>query len=181
MAGALKTLYGALAASSYLTGVALVYGEEEVHDQSQNLPMVVMVPTDGTYTEATSGYSGDMNAAIERSDSIDVNIDLYLWGFDTTPAATPIDHADATETLRASVLAALQDQRAQYTDVISVAYGLYFQPLRERWQAMQGAFNRYGRALVLTVSAEVTVTTPVPQEATVTSYTLSKTITAGPT
>jgi hypothetical protein len=178
MAGALKTLYGALAASSFLSGVSLVYGEEEVHDQSQALPMVVIVPVGGEVQ--SNGYEGNGDPAVERRWSVLEQIDLYLWAFDTTPGAGPVDHADATETLRANVLSALQDQRAQYTDVASVSYGLAFVPQRETWKQMEGAFVRYGRALVLSVVAEITVAMPVPAEATITETDITTSITAGP-
>lgn len=178
MAGALKTLYGALAASTFLSGVSIVYGEEEVHDQSQPLPMVVLVPVGGTID--SSGYEGNGDTAVERRWGIQEQIDLYLWAFSSLPNALPIDHADATETLRGNVLAALQDQRAQYSDVANVAYGLSFVAQRESWKLMDGAFTRYGRALVLSVATEITVAMPVPAEATITETDITTTITAGP-
>jgi len=178
MAGPLKTLYGALAASTFLSGVSIVYGEEEINDQSQPLPMVVMVPVGGEI--GPSGYEGAGDPVVERRWSVLEQVDLYLWAFNTTPGAGPIDHADATETLRSNVLAALQDQRAQYTDVANVSYGLAFIAQRESWKAMDGAFVRYGRALVLSVTAEITVAMPVPAEATITETDITTTITAGP-
>lgn len=179
MAGPLKTLFGALAASTYLTGVSLVYGEEEVHDTSQALPMIAMVPTGGDF-EDSPGYSTGLDTNVEAQWAVGESVDLYLWASDTSPTATPIDHVDAVETLRQRVLSALQDQRAQYTDVISVAHGLWFKPTRQRWQLMQGGFARYGRALVLTVTTVIPIPMAAPQEATVTSFDLQKTITVGP-
>lgn len=168
MAGPLKTLFGALAASTYLTGVSLVYGEEEVHDQSIVLPMVTMVPMGGPF-EASPGYSANLDPAIESQWAVVESVDLYLWAADASPTATPIDHTDATETLRQLVLSALQDQRAQYTDVADVARGLFYRPVSQRWQTMQSAYVRYGRALVITVAILIPIAMAPPQEATITS------------
>jgi hypothetical protein len=109
MAGPLKTLFGALAASTYLTGVSLVYGEEEVHDASKTLPMVTLVPTGGPF-EASPGYSANLAQDTEAQWAVVESVDLYLWAADPSPTATPIDHTDATESLRQLVLSALQDQ-----------------------------------------------------------------------
>lgn len=178
MAGALKTLYTALAASASMTGVNLVFGEENVNAQEYALPMVVMAPVGGQYSD--DGYEGGGDVAVEHRWKIQQQVDLYLWAEDTNPTALPIDHADAVETLRQKVLSAFQDQRAQYTDVASVAYGLSYVAVSERWAQMERAFSRFGRALVITVNCEITVDTTVGQEATITSYQLSKTLTLGP-
>jgi hypothetical protein len=92
----------------------------------------------------------------------------------------PIDHADATETLRQLVLSALQDQRAQFDANGDVARGLWFKAVSQRWETSAGNFLRYGRGLVLTVMVEITETTPIPPLATVTSEDLTTTISAGP-
>jgi KaiC/GvpD/RAD55 family RecA-like ATPase len=108
------------------------------------------------------------------------NVDLYCFGFDIDPNAQPIDHADAVESLRQLVLSALRDQQAQYSDVNSVAHGLSWRPVSQRWETVKNALTRYGRALVITVAVEVTVPMAQPQEATITSYQLSQTLTQGP-
>jgi hypothetical protein len=168
MAGPLKTLFGALAASTYLTGVSLVYGEEEVHDASKTLPMVTLVPTGGPF-EASPGYSANLAQDTEAQWAVVESVDLYLWAADPSPTATPIDHTDATESLRQLVLSALQDQRAQYTDVANVSHGLFYKPVSQRWQLMQGGFTRYGRALVLTVAILIPIAIAPPEEAVITS------------
>lgn len=179
MAGALKTLFGALQASTFLTGVTLVFGEEEVHDTAQPLPMVVMVPMGGPFVDSP-GYSRNLDVAVEQQWGVNESIDLYLWAMDTNPLAQPIDHADRIESLRANVLAALQDQRAQYTDFINIAHGLWFKPIQQRWQQMQGGYIRLGRALVITVISEIPIAMPVPPEATITSTQINKTLILGP-
>jgi hypothetical protein len=178
VAGPLKTLYGALAASTFMTGVSLVYGEEEIHSTSHVLPVVAMVPMGGQY-EQGPGYSHDLDYTIEAQWAVDQVVDLYLWTKDTNPLATPIDHADAIETLRGRVLSALQDQRAQYTDVASVDHGLYFRALSERWVQMQGGYTRDGRALVISVLVPTPVAMPAPQVATITSELTTVTVTPG--
>jgi hypothetical protein len=177
MAGPLKTLFGALQASTFLAGVSLVYGEEEVHDTSLALPMVALVPTGGDFEDGPS-YSTGLDPAVEAQWGVRESVDLYLWA--NNVSGVPIDNADATESLRQLVLSALQDQRAQYSDVVSVAHGLYWKPTRQRWQTMQGGWVRFGRALVLTVETTIPIPMTAPQEATVTSFDLQKTITVGP-
>jgi hypothetical protein len=177
MAGPLKTLFGALAASTYMTGVSLVYGEEEVHDQSLALPMVALVPTGGDFEDAPA-YSTNLDPYVEAQWGVRESVDLYLWAVNSSGVA--IDNADSTETLRQLVLSALQDQRAQYSDVASVAHGLFWKPIRQRWQSMEGGWVRFGRALVLTIETTIPIPMAAPQEATVTSFDLQKTITVGP-
>jgi hypothetical protein len=78
MAGPLKTLFGALQASTFLTGVSLVYGEEEVHDTSLALPMVALVPTGGDFEDGPS-YSTGLDPAVEAQWGVRESVDLYLW------------------------------------------------------------------------------------------------------
>jgi hypothetical protein len=178
MAGPFKTFFGALQASTFLTGVSLAFGEEMVHDQSQNLPRIVVVPMGGQF-ENSPGYAKDLDPTIEAIWTVGEMVDFYLWAYDTTPGADRIDHEDAAGTLLGNLLAALQDQRAQYTDVSSVDHGLYFHPVSERWQTMGDAFTRFGRALVASVLVPIPRAQPAPQVATITSETINYTITAG--
>jgi hypothetical protein len=178
MAGPFKTFFGALQASTFLAGVSLAFGEEMVNDESQALPRIVVVPMGGQF-ESSPGYARDLDPTIEAIWTVGEQIDFYLWAYDTTPGADRIDHEDAAGTLLGKLLAALQDQRAQYTDVSSVDHGLYFHPLSERWQQMQGGFVRYGRALVASVLVPIPRAQPAPQVATVTTTTQNITITPG--
>lgn len=179
MAGALKTLMGALTASAFMTGVSLVYGEEEIAAQDQALPMVVVVPRGGQI-DNQPGYSQGIDPTTEMLWGISESVDLYLWAWSSLPNAQPIDHTDATETLRQLVLSALQDQRVQFDSQGNISNGLAFKALSQRWETMQGALNRYGRALVLTVIAEITVPMATPPNAQVTSETINYTVTKGP-
>lgn len=179
MAGALKTLYGALQASSYMSGISLLYGEEEINDTSLAPPMVLIVPRGGPI-DSDPGYAKDLDPTVDRVWAIRESLDIYLWGLSTAPGALPIDHADATETLRQLVLSALQDQRAQFDVNGDVARGLWFKAVSQRWETPQGSFLRYGRALILTVTVEISETTPIPPYATVITEDLTTTITAGP-
>lgn len=179
MPGPLKTLFGALQASTFLSGVSLVYGEEEINDASIALPMVAVVPIGGDFTDSSS-WSRQLDPAIEMQWGLLEQVDLYLWACNTSPTAVPIDHVDAIESLRTLVLSALQDQRAQYTDVASVAYGLQYRVLRQRWQQMQNSYVRFGRALVLTVEMRIAIPMAVPQVATITSEQITFSVTSGP-
>lgn len=178
MAGPFKTFMGALAASTYLSGVTLAFGEEMIHDQSAALPYIVVVPKGGQF-EASPGYATNLDPTIEAIWTVGEQIDFYLWAYDTTPGADRVDHEDAAGTLLGQLLAALQDQRAQYTDVSSIAHGLYFHPVSERWQAMGEGFVRYGRALVATVLVPIPRAQPAPQVATITSEQINVTIRPG--
>jgi hypothetical protein len=179
VAGALKTFFGALQASAFLTGVSLAFGEENILAEDTAPPKVVIVPTGGPI-DNNPGYAAGLDPSVEMIWGIHETVELYCIGFDIDPNALPIDHADAVESLRQKVLSALRDQQAQYTDVISVAHGLAWRPISERWQLMQNAVNRYGRALIITVAIEISVPIATPQEATINSFQLNKTITQGP-
>jgi len=176
MAGALKTLFTMLSQSQYITGnnVSIVFGEEEVNDQSKALPMVVMVPRGGSW-EVVAGYAKNTDSNIEQTWGCREEIDLYLWAADSSPTALPIDHADAIESLVGIVLSTFQDQRMnQGFDATSG--GLYYIPRRGEWTLMQGAFNRFGRAYKLTVAVDKTVDMLPPPELTNPVFPLTATI-----
>lgn len=172
--GALKTLFTMLSASTSFAqqSVTLAFGEENKIAQEFSTPYVCMVPTTGSYKKDTVGFAkGAFDSATGQYANTDEDmywplsqtVELWLWAFDPDPAATAIDHADAAENLRAAVLQAFWDQRPQ---------GLYFEPTGERWATMQDQQNRYGRALVMTVSCDVTVSYLAPVDATVEEVTL---------
>lgn len=172
MAGPLKTLFGALKASMLLSGVTLVFGDEEANTQRWGLPAIVMIARGGPISE--SEYSFALDPVTEAVWGTAEQIDFWLWNCSTDPANQgAIDHTDSIEALRLLLLSALRDQRAQYTDLASVAYGLIITPLSGRWETIgQNAVSKYGRAYVLT--AQVLI--PIPQtsipggpEATITS------------
>jgi hypothetical protein len=175
MAGPLKTLFLALQASAYLQGVSLAFGEESRRAQEYSLPLVCMVPRGGPYSDpeftrqVINGQIVDIDPTTERVWQVNTTIDLYLWATSNEPGALPIDEADAAETLRVLVCSALQDQRAM-TDVNgNVALGLNFTVERDRWETMEDGWNRFGRALVISVQIPEPVLMPPPPEATVTS------------
>ncbi len=175
--GALKTLFVMLRDSLSFTGnrVSLAFGEENKIAQEYPTPFVCIVPVNGAYDKDQVGYAKheyDAETQTYADDASDLDmqwplhqqIELWCWAYDETPGALAIDHANATENLRAYVLQAFWDQRPG---------GLYFEPVGERWALMQDAENRYGRALVITISADVTVKYVAPVEATVTEVTFS--------
>lgn len=175
MAGALKTLFGALQASSFMTGVPLVFGDEEINTQRNKLPCVVMVPRGGSYVEP--GYALALDPAVETIWETAETVEFWIWSASTdTSNQAAIDHVDAIESTRQLVLSALRDQRAQYTDVASVAYGLQYKVLSGRWETMANAISRYGRAYVLTVTIPISIPMAAPQQATVTSITVNESI-----
>lgn len=174
MAGALKTLVTMLQASTFLTAssVAVVFGEEEVNDQSQALPMVVVVPKGGPLMD--TGYAQGIDPSVEMVWATKEEIDLYLWAYSTTTSAQPIDHVDAVEALRLLVLSAMQDQR--YNQDGNNGGGLSYRVVRGEWKLMQGAMNRYGRSYVMTVEVEIPIPMAQAVNATITSLTLTQTI-----
>lgn len=175
MAGALKTLYGALGASSFLSGVTLYFGEEYINAQEGALPYIAMVPIGGPI-DNNPGYAQSLDPNTEMIWGVRERIEFYIWGADTNPQATPVDHADVVETLRMKLLSALQDQKAQYSDVANVAYGLVFYPGDERWATDMNAAIRYGRCLIVPVVVEISVPMSAPSEATITTVTTTVTV-----
>lgn len=169
MASPYKTLFLALQASSFMSGVSLAFGEEAIADQSKNLPYVVMVPRGGPSQEP--GYARD-GSQLEPQD-LDVNTEdlwefaetfqFYCWNVSTNGAAQlPVDHAEATRSLRLLVLSALRDQR-DMLDANGQAYrGLSFRVLRSDWETMEGAVNRYGRALIVSVQIDIPEVMSIP-------------------
>lgn len=164
MAGPLKTLFGALQASSYITSnnVTIVFGNEEVNQQRVQMPYVALSPVGGQY-DPDPGYSANadplQDAQWEKAELVE------LWLYNASSVAGQqggIDHADAVESLRQWVLSALYDQRAQYTDTNSIAYGLSWKPLSGRWETFGNAPSRFGRAYVLSIAVKITI--PIAQQ-----------------
>lgn len=153
MAGPLKTFMSMLSASAYMAGVSVCFGEEEVHDTSKALPMVVVVPTGGL--AMADGYARGSDPDIESKWKLLENLDIYCWAISALPNPTPIDNTDAIESLVTLVLSALQDQRMN-EGYDATSAGLTYTPVAGKWQQMQGAYVRYGRGYVLSVRLEKT-------------------------
>ncbi len=156
MSNSLKTLYIALQNAPTLRGVSVVYGEEFVSTTAYNLPLIVMVPTTGTYSQ--EGYQQDQprySRSISRKKQM---VKLYCWAFDI--ANTPIDNTNAMETLEAQVHQALAYQRSNEN-----TKGIMWFPISCSWETMKGAFTRYGRGLVIDVNVEITIPDVIPEEA----------------
>lgn len=178
MAGPLKTLFGALVNSTFLTAnnVTLVFGGEEVNSQRYKMPYVVMVPKDGTY-EIPPGYATNVDPYTEMLWEKSLTVEFWCFNAATGANQGAIDHTDAVEALEQYVLSALQDQRAQYTDVNSVAYGLTYRVTNGRWEVFaQNPVSQFNRAWV--ISTHIRITTPMaqPPEATITSVSVTESI-----
>ena len=163
--GALKTLLLTLQAAPTLAGVSVIYGEEDISAQDALLPVVVVVPVEGAYSEP--GYSQNLDPNIENIAEVRESIDLHLWAVSSLDNPQPVDNADAIETLRAQVLQAFWSQRAT---------GLFWKPISERWVTDENAVDRYGRALVITVQADISVPDVSPTEATIQTVEVDPTI-----
>lgn len=153
MSGPLKTFMTMLSTSAYMAGVSVCFGEEEVHDASRVLPMVVVVPTGGP--AQVDGYARGSDPDIESKWKLLENLDIYCWAYSSLSNPAPVDNADAVESLVTLVLSAFQDQRMN-EGFDSSSAGLTYTPIAGRWQQMQGAFSRYGRGYVLSVQLEKT-------------------------
>ena len=183
MAGPLKTLLGALQASSFLSGTTVVFGDEETNTQRFPLPLVVMIARGGSYDEP--GTATRIDPATEMIWQKYQTIEFRLFAASSDPVNQgAVDHADAIETLRANLLSALRDQRAQYTDVNSVAHGLFAKPMSGDWMSIaQNAPSRYGRVYVLTCMVLIPILMSSIQggpEATVTSVQVTPAFNDGP-
>lgn len=182
MAGPLKTLFLALQASTYMSGVSLAFGEEMTRAQEFALPYIVMVPRTGNHDRP--GYAMDGSAGVQAGgvkpgapdewiDSaweVQQRVDFYLWNAKLAadgsldPNATAVDHADSIETLRLALLSALHDQGAQPDADGNAYYGLDWKSLGEQWETMQDAVNRFGRALVVSVQINTPVVMTPPTQ-----------------
>lgn len=162
--GSLKNLYTALQTAPTLAGMSVVYGEEEQNDQSLPLPMFVIMPQGGPF-QPGQGYIKGLGQTVAVIWTVDEQIDVAVWA--TAVSGLPIDNADATEQAAALMLQALANQRPS---------GLTYRPVSRRWQLMQGAYTRYGRALVLSFVAQVPIPGVTPSMATVTSIEIDDSI-----
>lgn len=174
MAGPLKTFMTMLRASSYLTGVSVMYGEEEQHDQSQALPMIVVIPIGGPVEYG--GYAKGGDAEVEQKWKLPEQLEIKCWAASVSPTALPEDHADAIESLLTSVLSALQDQRANQ-GFDGSAHGLWWKPTSGRWELMGGGWVRYGRGYTLSLTLEKTYSMSPPPSVTNPTLSLTATIT----
>lgn len=164
-----KTFLQALGASAYMAGVSLQFGEELVAGQEFPLPCVVMVPVGGDAVEPGFARTTDGTNAITDIDfdteslwEFSERFDFYLWHAAADPLAKAIDHAEATRSVRLLLLSALRDQ-LDMLDVNGKPYrGLAFKVLSSRWQTMQEAQSRMGRALILSVQVAIPEVMDVP-------------------
>ncbi len=155
--------------SPSLTGVDVLFGEENTNSEDVTLGSVTMVPNGGPWNDPTSqpGYFSGANPALDNVWSTLEAVDFYLWSScdpNATPPPTEIQHATSVCNLRRRVLDALQYQQPR---------GLAYAPTSGRWETFKGAQNRYGRAYVLTVEIEITTPVTMYPEATVRRTTLN--------
>jgi hypothetical protein len=181
MAGALKTLFLALKQSPFLVGnsVSLLFGNEEIGRQSVQRPYVVMVPAGGRFE--TPGYELAGDPSVEMRWETSEIIEFWLYNSSAKPQESgAVDHADAVDQLRAWLLAALQDQRAQIDSDGKVAGGLQYFVESGRWEVSQNAPSPFGRAYVLTVRVPITIALSAPPVATVQSEQFNYAVTHNP-
>ena len=166
--GSLRPLYRALKnsipflSSALARPVSILFGEENIIAQDQELPYVCMVPTGGNYTQPGYNQGGSGERITWNTTE---NVDLYLWSDAAVLSDTvdTIDHADAVEELRMRVLQALQQQTAQ---------GLMFRPISGRWEMARNAVNRDGRCYILSVTVDITIPDVAPTFANVNKVTI---------
>jgi hypothetical protein len=178
MAGPLKTLFGALQASTFLTAnnVTLVFGPEEINKTRYARPYVVMVPTSAPYDNAP-GYAANTDPYTEMLWEKALTVEFWCFNSATGVNQGAIDHTDAIETLEGWMLSALQDQRAQYTDVNNVAYGLQYKIASGRWEVFgDNAAGPLSRAWVISGQIKITTSMTQPQEATILNVTTNEVI-----
>lgn len=164
--GSIKPFVQSLQAAPTLQGIPVLFGEEFEEDESQNPPLIVVVPLGGPFKQGQA-YMKNPPANCTRIWGVTDQIEVWCWGFDPAEGAINLDHVDATETLAAQVLQALDSQRPS---------GLMYQPVRRQWLTDDKSFARYGRALVLTFTADIAIPGVTPPTATVTSTDITATI-----
>lgn len=147
--GSLRTLVQMLQAAPSLIaiGASVVFGEEPETAYNQPLPIVVVMPSGGTWT--MNGYAyGVSSYDYQNIWMTTESIDIYLWAQGAGGAPSQLDNADAVEVLRAAVLQAFQSQQDA---------GLKYAPVMGTWKRTVGGMSRYGRAYVLTVQVDISV------------------------
>lgn len=173
MAGPLKTLFTALQSSAFMSGVAVIFGKEEINTQRFGLPGVVVDPIGGPYVApgfATDASGNEIDPDTNMTWQKSPTVDLWLYAASIDPALQgAIDHADAVEALEQLVLSALQDQQAQYTDANNVTYGFTYAAINHRWETSTNAVSPYNRSLVISVRLDVPIVQAAPTQATVRS------------
>lgn len=169
--GAIKTLMASLREWLVPLGIAVRFGEESVSDDDAYLPMVTVYPVGGPFQPGV-GYAKDTSGDIAELglDNLWIireQFALVLWASqdpNANPTPTAEDNAVAIENLRRNVLCAFQAQAAT---------GLFFVPQGGQWQLFEGQQSRYGRGYVMNVQADITYTTDLPVEVTVTSVVIT--------
>lgn len=174
MAGALKSLVATLTASAFLSGVSVLFGEENIDADIAALPAIVVVPKGGPWQ--SPGYAQGLDPSVEYIADTDESIDVYMRSFCSDADALAIDHADAVETLRQLVICAFADQRNQQNSDGSSAIGLLWRPTVGHWEMAGNQIDRFGRMYVMTFITTIAVPTMSPQLATVKSVTYNNAI-----
>lgn len=174
--GVYGTLVTMLSGAAPLSGVYVRFGEEAIADESSADPRVVIVPLGGAVTP--NGYQQAGDPDDENRWSIVEQAEIWCGAWSSSAGAQPVDHADAVDDLRRRVLSALAIQRYSLDPATSAIYGgLWWAPVSGRWERFGDSVMRYGRAYVLTVQVELTVTDYTTfTDATVTSVALSQSI-----
>lgn len=175
--GVYGTLVTMLSGAAPLAGVNVRFGEEAIADESSADPRVVIVPTGGAVNSFGYQQAGDPDD--ENRWSIVEQCDLWCGAWSSSVGAQPVDHADAVDDLRRRVLSALAIQRLSENPATgAVDGGLCWTPVSGRWERFGDSVMRYGRAYVLTVQVELTVTDYTTfADATVSSVALSHSVT----
>ncbi len=156
--GALMTLVTMLKASPSMVGVSVAFGEEEKRAQEYALPMVVVEPVGGPWSQ--SGYYEDADVNLDAIWMTTETVNLTLWAnanMDADPPPTAVQHANAVENLRANVVRAFQSQAPN---------GLMFRPISGQWSAFDDQVNRFGRGYVLTVQVDIACPSALPVDVT---------------
>lgn len=172
--GAIKTLMTMLRESPYLEGVAVRFGEESSSDQDAFLPMVSVFPIGGP-VQPGIGYARQTDYDLNDVDNVWIlreQFNLVIWASENpneNPPPTAVDNAVAIENVRRKLLCALQSQAPS---------GLFFVPQGGQWALFGGQELRYGRGYVLTVQVDITYTSDLPVQATVTKVVVTPEIEA---
>jgi len=173
MAGPYETLMQALAASSYMSGINLYFGEEMIAAQDTKLPCIVAVPRGGIVNELGFVEDGsvsppqDIDFFTEDLWTVSELFQFYCRGQSTDPnRQQALHHTEATRAIRLSLLSALNNQRDMLDSDGNSFKGLAFKVLRSDWQRVSDivgrddnqfarAIDRFGRALVMSVQIEI--------------------------
>jgi len=153
-----STLFSQFSGANEMTGVSVLFGEENIHGLNNTLPVVVMFPSTDVVDDTMAGYVKNLDPNYKNIWTRKEIFKFVLWAESPDPMALLQEDADQINVLIGRVFSSFYSIRAT---------GYTFHPKSGAWQLFQDAQTRRGRAYILNVLVEIPVLYTTPEEATV--------------